>query len=199
MLALSQANIVILARKFNPTIVSKDWLADKEILTGPVGQFVHTEVLSMVDGEELNIVLDEGRLQVGLKASPSIDLLTSSVRRFIEQLPETPYRAIGINFTFTVDEASLARSPLFQPDPTRMEALFGPEYRLGARVAFSFDGFAAKLELPPAVQQERLAEASFNFHSNVAGADDILERLAQHSSVFSKAESIMKGIVQNGG
>lgn len=200
MLALSQANIVVLARKFNPSIVSNEWLAAKGIITEPVGQFVHTEVLSLVEAESLSLVLDEGRLQMALKApsSTNLGLLAGSVKQFISQLPETPYRAVGLNFAFTVDEASLARNPLLSPAPERMQALFGETYQLGARVTFPFNGFTAKLELPPAGLTDKLAQASFNFHASVNGMEAALERLDKHAAAFGKAETIMQEIARNG-
>ena len=200
MLALSQANIVVLARKFNPSIVSNEWLAEKGIITEPIGQFVHTEVLSLVEAESLSLVLDEGRLQVALKAPASSNLnqLADSVKQFIHQLPETPYRAVGLNFAFTIDEASLARNPILNPAPERMQALFGDIYQLGARVTFPVNGFTAKLELPPAGLTDKLAEASFNFHASVAGMKAALDSLDKHAAAFDKAESIMKEIARNG-
>jgi hypothetical protein len=79
---LSGTNIVILARNYNPSIVSKEWLYEKNIVRETVTNFVHTPPLSVVETERISFVLDENRLQISLKS-----ITTDSIESLPKSLP----------------------------------------------------------------------------------------------------------------
>ena len=79
---LSGTNIVILARNYNPSIVSKEWLYEKNIVRETVTNFVHTPPLSVVETGHISFVLDDNRLQISLKSiiTENIETLPKSLQ-----------------------------------------------------------------------------------------------------------------------
>ena len=194
----SLATIVILARKFNPSIVSRDWLAEKDILTEPISKFVHTDVLSLIEGERFALVLDESRFQLTLK--PPVDdeglaRLTESASHFVQELPQTPYGALGFNFAFAVSVSQLELSQVARLDADHLANLFGNDTSVGFSVTFSHDGFVAKAQIPSVGTSGGIAEVTFNFHANVRNAEDLLERLRRHPSALEKGKAIVTSLL----
>ena len=197
MAVLSLATIVILARKFNPSIVSKDWLAEKGVLTEPISKFVHTDDLSLVEGERFALVLDEGRLQLTLK--PPVDDvgltgLRNSASQFVQALPQTPFGALGLNFKFAVPASQLELSQVAQMDADHLGELFGDNTSVGFNITFSHDGFLAKAQIPSVDSSGGIVEVTFNFHANVRNAEDLLECIGRHPSGLEKAKAIVTSL-----
>ena len=102
--SLSGANVVILAKNHNPSIVSKEWLVQKKIIEEPVVSFVHTPAFSVVEADNFRLVVDPDRLQISVKNfdPKNIENLPKITDNYVNQLPETPYTAIGFNYSYRV-------------------------------------------------------------------------------------------------
>ncbi len=194
------ANIVILASNYNPSIVSKEWLSLRGIFGQSVLNFVHRPVLSLVENQNLGISIDEQRLQLVVKSVTHENLTeaNSIVARFIDTLPETPYKAIGFNYRYTLPEKGCDLERLLSPKPAKLRKVFSAEYKLGTIVAFAFDTFMATLTVTPPLPTGQATRISFNFHSDVANVDEIRARLALQGRTLEKAESIIMELCQNG-
>jgi len=194
---LDQASIVILARNYNPSIVSREWLLSKGIVTEPVVNFVQVPAFSMVEGELVQLVLDENRLQLILK-QPNRDnlaVLTGCASRFVESLPETPYTALGLNFRFSVSSSRLNLAILLAPKARSLRRLFGDEYEVGGRIEFKYNGFRVRVDIPVEGPRGEFAHVAFNFHADVKGSDETLVRVSQHRAALEKAEAIVTGVM----
>lgn len=196
MASLRGAAIVILARKHNPTIASKEWLERKRIVAGPFGQFVHHDAISVVEGQHVSLMLDESRLNLSLRnpTEENVALLTDSALRFVRALPETPYSAVGLNFTYAVSTAHLMLDPVIETASDTLVGLFGETYELVGAATFKFEDFVVKVNFPAAPAGNGVAVASFNFHSDVNGKDEAVARIKRHGATLRKAETIIEGL-----
>jgi hypothetical protein len=100
--SLATANIVVLARSFNPSIISKEWLYNKNIIKDSIKNFVHTPVLSFVETDILSLVVESERAQISLKntSTENIEALAKITEKLVSILPETPYVSVGFNYDF---------------------------------------------------------------------------------------------------
>ena len=148
---LSGANIVILARNYNPSIVSKEWLYQKNIVRETVTNFVHTPPLSLVETEGISFVLNENRLQISLKSvnPESIETLPKIATSFVSCLPETPFVAVGFNYGYYLAKGSSHIEALFSPNDAKLKELFSENYEIGGIVSFSFKDFIVRMSAPP--------------------------------------------------
>jgi hypothetical protein len=198
MATLEQAALVILARNYNPSIVSTEWLRERSVLDQPVLAFVHTPELSLVDTPKLNLVLDQNKLQLTSKSTQPEDVvdMVRCAQRFVEILPETPYHALGLNYRFVTVSSDLALSSIVTPDDDALNRLFGTGYQLGARVLFPFEGFAVKVELPVVIGQLDLLRIGFNFHADIGSSEQLRDQLSRHEVALSKARTIAEGVTR---
>lgn len=193
---LSGANIVVLARNYNPSIVSKEWLYGKSIIKEAVTSFIHTPPLSVVETEQISFILDENRLQVSLKniTIENIEILPKVAIDFVSYLPETPFVAVGFNYKYHIPKGNSLLNTLFQPDDVKLTALFGENCEVGQIVSFAFQEFVVRMSAPPAKDEATRITVELNFHSDCHGVDEIKERLESHRVTMEKAEEILRGL-----
>ncbi|MFQ5924921.1 MAG: hypothetical protein ACE5IE_02870 [Dehalococcoidia bacterium] len=192
---LQGTNIVILARNYNPSIVSKEWLYEKNIVREPVGNFVHTPVFSLIETDRISFVLSEDRLQISLRSitPENVEALPRLATEFVSCLPETPYVAVGFNYNYRVPKASSQLEMLFSPNEVKLKELFSEDYEIGEQVFFRFKEFIVGMTAAP-VRGEMALAMNFNFHSDAPGAEQVKQRLELYAQTKEKAEEILKGV-----
>ncbi len=194
--ALEGINVVILAKNYNPSIVSKEWLYEKDIVRETARNFVHTPAFSLVETERISLVLTEDRLQISLKSisSENIESLPDIATKFVSHLPETPYTAVGFNYDYHAPKASTSIETLFSPDEAKLGELFSQDYEIGGTVLFQFKEFVVRMSATPVKEGDSKMAIHFNFHSDSPGAEKVKERLNLHSQTMKKAEEILRGL-----
>lgn len=187
---LDNTNVVILARSHNPTIVSKEWVIKKEVLEEPIINFIHTPPFSMVENNDLRIHVDSDKMQIIVKrVEPDIiDKLPLVIKNYVNSLPETPYTAIGFNFSYReITEKNLGS--IFSPDVEKFRKAFSEDYRVGGIIRFNFEDFIVTVNLPP----DGKVLANFNFHSDIKeGSSGIMEKLKSYHETMRKAEEVLE-------
>lgn len=143
MFTLGGVNIVILARNYDPSIVSKEWLYKKNILRETVTNFVHTPPFSLIETDRISFVLDESRLQMSLKSitAENIEALPQIATEFVSCLPETLFVAVAFNYSFHISAKSTHLEALFVPNDAKLKQLFSEKYEIGGIVSFPFKQF----------------------------------------------------------
>lgn len=189
---LKNSNIVILAKNYNPSIVSKEWLKEKKVIEENAVKFTHTPVFSLVQTDNFTFILDPDRLQISVNNSAieNIDNLPKVAERFIAHLPETPYTAVGFNFLFHLNNVKNSFKSIFKNDETKFTKLFSAEYKLGGAVYFKHDEFVSRVQITPVDTNQLIAD--YNFHFDGAGIDKLKLALAKYSTAKDKALAIMK-------
>ena len=189
---LKGANIVVLANKHNPTIASKEWATQKGIITEEIKNFTHTPVFSLIETENFIFVVDPDRLQISVKKTLSQNLgeLPNIVKRYIEQLPETPYLAIGLNFIYHLNlEKGL--EGFFSPNTDKFKKIFSEPYQIGGTIRFKFENFLVRLNIQPTKENNKFI-GDFNFHCDTEKLEEMKKILGMYFKVKDKAESILK-------
>lgn len=200
MILPSSANIVILASNYNPSIVSKEWLYQKGIFTETVRNFVHTPVFALIESEDFGLVIDEERLQITVRkvTQDNLNALTSIAEKFVDILPETPYKGIGLNYRYTSPREGYDLHTILSPNDAKLSELLSPTYELGATVVFEFERFIVTFTVSPSLVKEQQIRMRFNFHSNTANVGEVKERLSSQMRALEKTQAIIQGLSKNG-
>ena len=189
--ALKRTNIIVLAKNHNPTIVSKEWLFAKQVITEEVKQFASTPVFSMVETAELVLTVDQNRLMIAPKVISDglISRLPEVVKRYVDQLPETPYNAVGFNFHY--DLPHFEWDNLFTPKE-RFMALFPAETpNLGAIAKYHVDDFTVTLTISPDAGNQTV---DFNFNRSSSESQVITEALEHYADALAETARVMGGL-----
>ena len=122
---LVASNMVIVAHQFNPSVISQLWLVRNGLLEE--GDFlpgcVFTDMAVQVNSEEFALMVIPQQCQF----SPRVDrqreqeLVIDKVGAIAKSLPHTPYRAVGLNFTWQLvpeggDVPTISRGLFFVED-----------------------------------------------------------------------------------
>jgi len=193
---LHGTNIVILARNYNPSIVSKGWLYEKNVIIEPVGNFAHTPIFSSIETDRVSLVLTEDRLQISLRniTPENVEALPRIAAAFVSCLQETPYVAVGFNYHYRILKADSKLEALLSPDDSKLKELFSEDYEIGEQVFFKFKEFTVRMSAAPSRgETERLA-IDFNFHSDAPSAKEVEERLELYAKTMEKAQEILMGV-----
>ena len=200
MILPSSANIVILASNYNPSIVSKEWLYQKGIFTETVRNFVHTPVFALVESEDFSLVVDEERLQIIVRkvTQDSLNALASIAEKFVDILPETPYKGIGLNYRYTFPREGYDLHTILSPNDAKLSELLSSTYEVGATAVFEFEKFIVTLTVLPSLVKEPQIRMRFNFHSNTANVGEVKERLSSQMKTLEKMQTIIQGLSKDG-
>lgn len=196
----NSASVVLLASNYNPSIISKEWLYQKGIFTEPVNNFVHTPMLALIENENFGFVVDAQRLQIVIKRITQDNLAKSNamVSKFVDILPETPYKTVGLNYHYTIAGKGFNLKGFLSPKLAKLKAVFSPSFQLGAIMVFPFEEFVATFTATPSLTQEQPIRIAFNFHANVANVEEVRTRVASQFKTLQKAELIIEELCKNG-
>lgn len=200
MILPSSANIVILASNYNPSIVSKEWLYQKGIFTENVRNFVHTPVFALVESEGFSLAVDEERLQITARkvTQDSLNDLANIAKKFVDILPETPYKSVGLNYRYTFPRERYDLHAVLSPNNAKLTEMLSSGYELGATIMFEFEKFIVTFTVSPPLNKEQQTRMRFNFHSATANVSEVREKLSLQLRTLKKAEAIIKGLSKNG-
>lgn len=194
---LINANIVLLADKHNTSIVSKEWLIQNKILneTEKVINFTHLPVVSVVETNNFNLLVDEKNLRLSIKKvdENTLRILPNVVTKYIDKLPEIPYKALGLNYLFTINENQEKLKDFFMINDNKIKSLFPEEFLFGGIIKFKFENFIVTLTLQPNNDEE--IQCDFNFHLSSSDKDLIINSLNYYSKTFKKTEDIIRGLI----
>jgi len=198
MIIPNKANVVILAANFNPSIITKDWLYQNNILVETLVNFVNTPVFSNSETAEFQLIVDENRLQLTPKriTLDSLTVASHKLMSLVDLLPQTPYKAVGYNFSykFTKDECNVEY--LFSPNHEHIVTLTSEEYEIGVNILFPFDEFLVTLNLSPVLEDKSDRIVKFNYHSQSTGTEETKARLTKQEQVLKKTSAIVEALCQ---
>ena len=192
-------SVVVLAKDYNPSIISKEWLKEKGIITETVKNFIHTPVLSLVETEQISLLIDANRLQLSPKSPVLSDEgdFPPRAEKLVSCLPETPYVAVGFNFHYSVPEGSYHADKLFSPNEEYLSRIFTEGYEIGSTVVFRFNKFTARLAISPPGLENQAVTVDFNFHCDVSSEPEVRKRLSAHVDVRKTTIDIMEELCEN--
>jgi hypothetical protein len=189
---MNPGNVVIVARQFNPSIISQYWLikndifAEEEIQPGSI----FSPVVAHVHSKDCQLLVLPEQLQFMYQFDQSIqNLLISKLGKIVQALPHTPFVAVGLNFLWQVydeNDASneaLGRKLFFHTDSPLYAFFDSADARFGAYLSRDILGCRLKLNIKPITissNQEKSCRLNFAFNFHLQLTDD------------DKVESILK-------
>jgi hypothetical protein len=209
---LMEPNAIVVARQFNPSIVSQMWLVNTGIVPdGGFGdEFAFTPVFAQVVTEQFALQIIPERLQFTPKVpvNEQKSLVTEKVGKFVRALPHTPYAAVGLNFSFhlvpdQIDVRDLTRSLFFVPDSPIHKAFDAPDAQFGGYVSRDALGCRFKLDVKPCTLkpasggEQQFVALDFNFHRDIAPGPTAAEDVVKLLERWDEAKAIACEVVQS--
>lgn len=207
---LVDANVVVIARQFNPTVTNPVWLVKHGLVReDEIGEgCAFTNVFSQVVTEEMIFVLTPDQLQFTPRGEPERkqELAIAKVGEFVKLIPHTPFIAAGLNFNYqlfpeNIGVQELCRSLFFVQD-SQLHAIFDTEdARFGGYLSKDVLGCRLKLDVKPAyVQASNEPEAShfiqfhFNYHMELLKEQAPVEKITSMLSKWNEASRLCETI-----
>lgn len=189
---LTGANIILKAKNHNPTIISKEWLSANNILNERVINFAHLPVASVVETEELNLLVEQETLQLVLKKlTPEyLDKLPEIIHKYIDKLPEIPYTALGFNFIYSLDVEKNSIKNIFLIEDVKLRKIFKDKFDVGGIIKFSFEDFVVTLTIKP--EDEQPVTSNFNYHHKFKNKENLIKNLFCYQQARENSENILK-------
>jgi len=209
---MNPANVVIIARQFNPSIISQYWLIKNGIFTEEEIQpdSIFSPVIANVHSRDCQVLVLPEQLQFmsQLADQSGQELLISKLGKIVQALPHTPFVAVGLNFSWQVydeDDASnaaLGRKLFFRDDSPLYKFFDVDDARFGSYMSRDILGCRLKLDIKPVTvpcpegTSNRLL-FGFNFHLQLTEddkAESILKLFQKWDEAKETAVSLMKQI-----
>ena len=191
---LVNANIVVLASSFNPSIISKDWMTSNGLVEEPISNFVHTPVFSLVENKDFQLAVDQDRLQLSAKKPVlrNMNLMAVTIKKFFSTLPETPYSSMGFNFAYRIPVKIHFLEKIVSQKEQTIKELFSANYGLGVIVLFKFRSFVVRVNVSPPIPGNEFQTVNFNFHSSIRNGKEGKRKSDLYRATLERAERILK-------
>jgi len=211
MIRLVEANSVVIARQFNPSVANPLWLVKHGLIRedelGEESAF--TNVFAQIVTKEMVMVLTAEQLMFNPLGEPASkqEKAIEKVGKFVELIPHTPYVAVGVNFNYhlvpeKIGIPELTRSLFFVGDSPLHSVFNTPDSRFGGYLSKDVLGCRLKLDVKPAFgqlidepQAKHFILMNFNFHADLATENDPVRKIKEVLSKWNEASELSKTIV----
>ncbi len=201
---LVRADIVVLASAHNPSIMSPEWLRNKGLLAEKPINFIHTPDFSLFESDSYTITLDRQRLQIVAHSAEQDQSTVRSIARiaggYIALLPEIPYTALGLNFSWSMASDDEIKAPGIElrlnPDRDWRDILEEQDLAYGGVIYARKDPYRLTITITP--ENESNLIYKFNFHYDITGTDaeKILSYLAEFPKLYLHSHKVIKSTAQ---
>jgi hypothetical protein len=207
---LAGSAAVVVAQQFNPSIVTQLWLVNNRVLAADDFQdgSLYSDYVVQVRSRLFNMLVVPEQLQFVPVGPPEghQHLIVEKLGTIVRTLPHTPYRALGLNFSWLLTPASgdvgaTTRGLFFHADRPLYQHFREDNAQYGGYLSKDFAGFRLRLDIksilfPGEGGQENRIQFVFNFHRDAGdgGAGLIEECLRQWDEVRYEAERIIDSV-----
>jgi len=183
---LKLASVVVVARNFNPSIFTQQWLIEKGVLVADVAvgpqiftpQFVHVSN----DGFRLTVLPEQLMFEVINSPQESfVKRVNEKLIPILSALNETPFAAVGVNFQWHIDDKdrtiATVSKDLFDKGVGIYSEFSTSDARYGAYMSKDFLNSRLKLDIKPVIERQEsglsreFIVSAFNFHKDLFSAD----------------------------
>ena len=200
---LRRADIVIIASAHNPSIIAPEWLKDKSLIVEEPSHFVHTPDLSIFESESFSVVVDHQRLQIVVKKQDtrSLESLANIASNYVKLLPHIPYKALGLNFTWTIEVDDGEELPKIEININKsdlMSVFEGHEVDCGGIIYARKEQYMLKVVIE--LQGGNTLVHNFNYNHELEGmsVEDIVKLINDFITIKEDSSSIVKGLYSIG-
>ena len=200
---LIQADIVIIASAHNPSIIAPQWLKDKLLIVEEPDHFVHTPDFSLFDSKSFSLIVDHQRLQITVKKQDtnSLESLANIASRYIELLPHIPYKALGLNFVWSIDvdnEEKLPKIGLNINKSDLMPVFEGHEIGYGGIIYARKEPYMLKLVIEPQGKTTVVHNFNYNYELASMSVKDMVKLINNFLVINRDSSNIVKGLYSIG-
>lgn len=207
---LASTNVVIVAQKFNPSIINQLWLVKNHIVAEdaflPGG--VSVDMIAQLRTSDFELLILPDRLQFGLMdIAHGQDVINRALAGIVRALPHTPYRGIGSNFVWHIDPQPesiehASRRLFFRDDNPMYHEFDVPDAQFGGYLSKPVEQALLGVDVKPITSLENNVpvyklQCSYNFHTDTASespVDVILAHLSRWDQYRLLAEIIVGSI-----
>jgi hypothetical protein len=203
------SSVVVVAQNFNPSVANQLWLVRNGVV--PEGDFlpgcIFTDLLVQVRARRFSLLFTLEQFQ--FVPAPGEEnphaLMQETIGRIVQTLPHTPYRALGLNFTWHLTQeggnvAALSRRLFFAAGKPLFREFDVPDATFGAYLSRDLLGFRLKLDVkpvsvPPSTAAAQRLQLLYNFHADLPEGEDAVARLQQHLRRWGEAAETARSSV----
>ena len=201
-LITTEVNAVVVAESHNPSIVTKEWLAQYELVSGEVTNFVHTPPLSVVEYGKggLFIQVDAQRLLVRQRGEglvPEQIEVPRITKTYVDLLPHVPYTAHGVNFhgyfafDSEPDAVAFVRKRFLVPNSVKIADVASGAIRLGIKASYRWERAECTLFGEPTGHDSKgRVLVSLNYHVPEAGAELVRETMDSMPALWENFRNV---------
>lgn len=202
--------VVLVAHQFNPSIITQTWLVRNGLLNEEEMQpgYVFTDMFVQVRSNRFNLLVLPDQLQFvpTVAEDDEQNVISEKVGIIVRILPHTPYRAIGLNFSWHLiprdaNVARLSQELFFNPEKPLYRLFNASNAHFGAYLSKDVLDFRLKLDVKPILiaqgeGKENRLQFLFNFHADLTDnpADQIQRYLVRWNDVKRESEAIVDAI-----
>ena len=198
----TRANVSLIAESHNPSILSPDWI-EHHILGESRENFIHTPIFSHYQSRSFSLVVEQNRFQLSLRvlSEAALPELQGAASKYIGTLPQVPYRAVGLNFSWTAaaerpEEGFNLMAQLFSSGIERIRKVFsGGTVKIGTILYHEAAGYRLQLQVVPQVGTEGNLVLNFNYHFDVHSHDEAREAVSRLVDCFSSADQASRRLL----
>ncbi len=88
--------------------------------------------------------------------------MSDIISAYISNLPETPYKAMGFNYTYGIDTKRDNIKKIFSLNDELFKKVFNNDYGIGGEVYYGIDKFSISLKISP--DRSDGINAHYNYH-----------------------------------
>lgn len=205
------SSIVVSANQFNPSVIRESWLIRSGVLAPDTLQqgCIFTDVLVNVATESFRLLVTPDQLQFNPLQEPDGELGRQCVGKVVQNLPHTPFQAVGLNFIWQllptsvgengVRELALELLGISRP----IHDIFDePNSRFGGYFSADVMGGRLRLEVKPSMMKDEGGSKecllfNFNFHLDLKSDDPVTE-IASHLAKWEQVLELTKEISETG-
>jgi len=198
-----RADIVIIASAHNPGIIAPQWLKDNSLIIEAPKHFVHTPDFSLFESESFSLVVDHERLQITAKKQDkgSLRALANIAGNYVKLLSYIPYRALGLNFVWSIEIDEGEKLPEIGLNINRGDLMLvfeGHEVDYGGIIYARKEPYRLKLVIEP--QGGNTLVHNFNYHHEVGGMSggDLAKLIDNFLTTYEDSSRIVKDLCSIG-
>jgi hypothetical protein len=199
---LTSADLVILASAHNPSVLSPEWLKDRNLISDDPVNFIHTPDLSVFESKDFSLIVDRQRMQIVSKKfdSKSLEIIKNIAINYIRLLPNIPYRAYGANFVWLIKANASETIPDISIKINELNAfpeiLGGHELNYGCIIKANKPPYLLKLVIEP--QGENILIINFNYHHEIKNVDESkrINYISNYISLLEYSQSVVDSIIK---
>lgn len=198
--------VVVVARNFNPSILSQMWLVREGIIAPEDFQpgCLFSDEVSQIEAESFQLIALPQQLQFTPKCASEDEtsVISGKLGKVIRALPHTPYTAMGLNFIWHEDAgniAELTRTLFYNDQKALFKEFDTPGAKFGSYLSKDWQGLRLKLDIRPILldtgseKRERL-QLMFNFHLDLTGGN-ATDKIVQTLSLWTSAKEEARRLI----